>query len=335
MKRRPSFDDALTPRERDCLRLLGQGLSTADVATDLGIRKSTLEFHLAAARRKLSVSTTRQAVVALFTPKPATASTTCDSEWPLLDAAEPDRLAADAGSALAGAVGLNDGWNRLVRHVATFGAVETTIGVIAEPEGTFSIGGRLLRSTFLQPNVTDNLAEPPDMANNPIGSHFAHQQVGRLFDCEECFGPMSQNVNPVLRSIALAFLEQGRRYHYCQPGRDPVTTAPYVLFFSLDHTASTDIRKGRSNVPAALQAVSEVMWRMAQEHRWLAGYAGLTGAQTAALKLLARGFSMAEAAEHCGVSQRGFDKVLAAARTRLDARTNAQALFRAMVYRAF
>jgi DNA-binding CsgD family transcriptional regulator len=47
--------DPLTPRERDVLRLIGQGLSSAAVATVLGLSKRTVDFHLDNAYDKFGV----------------------------------------------------------------------------------------------------------------------------------------------------------------------------------------------------------------------------------------------------------------------------------------
>jgi len=44
---------SLTPRERDCLRLLRKGLLTPQVASTLGISVARLNKHLASARQNL------------------------------------------------------------------------------------------------------------------------------------------------------------------------------------------------------------------------------------------------------------------------------------------
>ena len=61
--------------------------------------------------------------------------------------------------------------------------------------------------------------------------------------------------------------------------------------------------------------------------------ARLTRRQTDVLNFAARGFTVAEAAEHMWVSLRSAEKTLAAARKQLGARTTAAAIYRAMVYR--
>lgn len=53
---------ALTARERDCLRLAAQGMTTLTIASRLKIAESTVAFHLGAAERKLGVRTRSHAI---------------------------------------------------------------------------------------------------------------------------------------------------------------------------------------------------------------------------------------------------------------------------------
>lgn len=53
----------LTPRERQVLALVEQGLSAAHIAEHLGVAPRTVVQHLAAARRKYGVPTSAQAAV--------------------------------------------------------------------------------------------------------------------------------------------------------------------------------------------------------------------------------------------------------------------------------
>ncbi|SIT54693.1 Transcriptional regulator [Mesorhizobium prunaredense] len=52
----------LTPREYECLQWTAQGKSDWEIGCILGITQRTAAFHLANARRKLGVTTTRQAI---------------------------------------------------------------------------------------------------------------------------------------------------------------------------------------------------------------------------------------------------------------------------------
>ena len=55
-------DRTLTPRERDCLALVAEGLRAAELAHRLGVSEATVEFHLTNARRKLGARTRDHAV---------------------------------------------------------------------------------------------------------------------------------------------------------------------------------------------------------------------------------------------------------------------------------
>jgi DNA-binding NarL/FixJ family response regulator len=54
--------EPLTPRERDVLELLGQGLSNRQIAERLGISEHTAKFHVASVSGKLGASSRTEAV---------------------------------------------------------------------------------------------------------------------------------------------------------------------------------------------------------------------------------------------------------------------------------
>lgn len=56
---------SLTPREYECLRWAARGKSAWEIGCILGITRRTADFHLGNARRKLGVTTTRQAIACL------------------------------------------------------------------------------------------------------------------------------------------------------------------------------------------------------------------------------------------------------------------------------
>lgn len=53
---------ALTPRERETLRLLGRGLQNKEIAVRLGVRERTVKFHVAALMRKLGAGNRTEVV---------------------------------------------------------------------------------------------------------------------------------------------------------------------------------------------------------------------------------------------------------------------------------
>jgi two-component system, NarL family, nitrate/nitrite response regulator NarL len=54
--RRPSGDDTLTPRERDVLALIAEGLSSKDIGERLAMGVRTVETHRTSLRRKLDLA---------------------------------------------------------------------------------------------------------------------------------------------------------------------------------------------------------------------------------------------------------------------------------------
>lgn len=58
----PAHEVSLTPRERDVLALLVEGLSNKRVARDLGVSESTVKFHVGALYSKLGVQSRAGAV---------------------------------------------------------------------------------------------------------------------------------------------------------------------------------------------------------------------------------------------------------------------------------
>jgi DNA-binding NarL/FixJ family response regulator len=54
----------LTPRQLEVLRLLSEGRSTAEIATELGLRETTVRNYIANLLAALGVHTRLQAVIA-------------------------------------------------------------------------------------------------------------------------------------------------------------------------------------------------------------------------------------------------------------------------------
>jgi DNA-binding NarL/FixJ family response regulator len=60
---RPSPEPKLTPRQFETLRLLGDGLSTTEIATQLGVSDDTARNHVRAVLRALGAHSRLEAVV--------------------------------------------------------------------------------------------------------------------------------------------------------------------------------------------------------------------------------------------------------------------------------
>ena len=66
--------DSLTPRERQVLRLVGEGQSTKEIARELGISRATVRCHIQRTLTKLGVPTRLQAAVLIPPAAPIPAS---------------------------------------------------------------------------------------------------------------------------------------------------------------------------------------------------------------------------------------------------------------------
>lgn len=322
--------DDLTRRERDCLRLLALGLSAGEVATELGIRMATLNAHLAAVRRKLDVSTTRQAVAlsGIFFDPPAAHldfihdRVSCHPEM------------SSAAARLEGARTFCEGWQVLVQTVARYGIAHVSSGLIAEPAGYSTSGGRRLRTTFLPTDFPVDMGQVDEPAQDPLGKYFSRRTEGRIFDSAVFLGAEDNPMLASLRAIAEVYNSLNLRYIYCQPARDRVTNASFALIFSVDDNA---MGHGGQDILAhrvELEIISEMFWDIVQRKGWLKSASGLSPRQVEALQLQARGHTVGEAADRFGTSVRGYEKALAGARQALGARSTSHAVYKAMVYRA-
>jgi LuxR family quorum sensing-dependent transcriptional regulator len=59
-------DVRLTPRQLECLKWVGEGKSSVDIASILGIAPATVDGHIADACMRLGVRTRIQAIVEVY-----------------------------------------------------------------------------------------------------------------------------------------------------------------------------------------------------------------------------------------------------------------------------
>jgi DNA-binding CsgD family transcriptional regulator len=55
------YTTELTPRERECLELLAEGIPTKDIPARMHVSSNTVKSHIMHVREKLGVTTTREA----------------------------------------------------------------------------------------------------------------------------------------------------------------------------------------------------------------------------------------------------------------------------------
>ena len=86
---RPAVD-ALTARERDIVRLLGEGLNTSQIVEVLGISNSTVRSHIQAILSKLRVHSRLQAVALVAAAEQGrTGNGNANGDWGVLEAGWP------------------------------------------------------------------------------------------------------------------------------------------------------------------------------------------------------------------------------------------------------
>ena len=317
----------LTARERDCLRLLGRGLSTTEVAADLGIKKSTLESHLASARRKLGVTTTRQAVAATI----MSVSDVVDRQEQLDRVREVDH-ASDFLDVLESASTLDDAWAMLCRHVRSFGVGAVNFGLVADPLCNATRQNSYFRSSLPQ-EVVELYEGCGGVVTDPNIRRYATTSVPFLVTSRMLQSQFA-DMPPAVRALATSLLDQRMATSLCVPLRDEATGAVQGTAFVFEEREATMTDAAMRSIGRHLESASIQFATVIRSRRFLAASTGMHEREVESLRLLVRGFSTAQAADRLGVSLRGYEKMLAAVRSKLGARTNAQAVYRATVYRA-
>jgi DNA-binding CsgD family transcriptional regulator len=320
---------SLSPRERDCLRLLESGLENRQVASNLGISVSTLHKHLFSARRKLGVRRTTQAVL-LYAQ---TNTAPLQQERPTDGAHGETPALHDFAIALEQCHTFDEAWNALRDHADRLGVSTMACGVVAEPPGMLTNGARAIKRLWPDYITEMYYAMGGERADPTIPYVVTHTNSA-VMDTERILRTLGSDAPKPVLAFGEVLLDANFRFQLHQPFRDSVTGAPLMTMFRIDSHAINDFRRNGRRMREAFRLMSAAFWDCVQSRGLLSSVPNLSSRQVEALRLAARGFSLAETAEHMGVSVRLAEKTLAAARKRLGARTTAAALYRAMVYRA-
>jgi DNA-binding CsgD family transcriptional regulator len=313
----------LTPRERDCLRLLQYGFDTAHAAAGLGISPSTFNKHLASARRKLGVTRTMHALL-LLSQLDGRARTADGGDMAEID---------DFATAIEDCVSLDDTFAVLRSYAQKHGVTQITLGVSAEPPGQLTNGARAIAMSYPE-EMQRMYSDMGGALTDPTVPYTVTHTAGLLVDNERLIMAVAGDLPKAVMSMGDALLDNEMRFAFHQPERDAVTRAPMQTAFVIDPRAVGAYVRGDAPGRAILGGMSRVFWETVQRKCMLPGYSGLTQRQIEALTFAARGFGVTEIAEHMHVSRRSVEKILAGARERLGARTTAAAVYRALVYRA-
>lgn len=337
MRSRPNTQstslELLTRRERDCLRLLLTGLGTPQVAGKLGISLSTLNQHLASARRKLAVTRTAQALLLYQRGSEAIRDGEANALPIVGGVVHETPFACDLAAALQRCGTFNEACSVLRAHAQELGVTLTLCGIVAEPPGQLTNGARVL-DLSLPGDLSQQYAQMGGAGADPSVAYFVHNTRGALYDLGAVLMRNRDKLPKQVLLVGEALVDQKCRFMFHQPERDIATGAPLATTFMIAHQEVADFQRDARR-QEALHVMSRVFWDVVQNKRWLRPVAGLTNRQREVLTFAARGFTGPETAEHMGISHRSVEKLLAAARKQLGARTTVSAVYRAMVYRAF
>jgi DNA-binding CsgD family transcriptional regulator len=319
--------NSLSPRERDVLRLLQTGMLTREVASSLGISISTLNKHLASTRRKLGVKRTAHAL--LLDAEGRRISTQQQRDVDV----SPSPL-CDFASALDACRTFDEAWDVLRIHADRLGVATTSCGLAAEPPGMVTNGVRSIRLRWPD-QILEMFSTMGGVQADPTVAYGLRQTSSFMVDTERVLLAIRDKVPKHVLEFGEALLDTDIRLQIHQPGRDRLTQAPLMTTYNVPSHAINGFRRDAVRIRETLRVMATAFWDCVQSRRLMASsIAGLSRRQTEVLNFAARGFTVAEAAEHMRVSLSSAEKTLAAARKQLGAGTTAAAVYRAMVFRA-
>ena len=325
----PGANGALSRRERDCLTHLELGLSSSETAAALGVSRSTLNAHLASARQKLGARNTSQALLIFAKLRAGDRQSRirldCEASLTESQISLVDRL-SQCDSFI-------DAWLALHDYTAAFGIRAISFWIVADPCLVIDDGTGAMWSSLPEENLR-LYREMGGMTADPLGPQIVRATVPFNIDPER-FHRRLDGMPVSVRRMATAMVEAHMNRVMSVNYRDPATGAATGCVFTFDYVR--DYHEFERLVAATgeeLTRTTALFWDHVQRAKLLAEAPGLSRRQRETLVLLARGYSLTQAAGELHVSVRAAEKLAAAARSKLGARTSAQAVYRAMVYRA-
>lgn len=316
-----------TAREAECLRLLADGGTTRTAASRLGISPSTFAKHLAAARAKLGVHTTREA---LLLRERRDAPNEADTLAHMVGDAS---YLADLATDLQACGTFDAAWAVYLRHAARVGAVSVNFGLVAEPPGQVTNGARIL-GMALPDELLALYAAAGGASKDGMMRKAALDLRPLNLDSEVLSPDLRAAMSRPLRRFSDALLDHGMRYVLGTPMSDPATGAYFATVFMFERQKASDIRRYEARHFRINRGMSATFWASLQERRLLTSFVPLTAREREALLNAARGFPTHESAERMGISQRALEKLLTRARAAFGAPSTPAAIYRAIVYRA-
>jgi DNA-binding CsgD family transcriptional regulator len=203
--------------------------------------------------------------------------------------------------------------------------------VIADPAGLPVSGPVTTR--FSVPEFRDIYLAGGGPAVDPTPAHAAQSTNPIVVDPE--LAPELIRAAPKGgRRIAEYLLDNRINRQVCLPGRDSATGAPFAINLIYEHCSPGQLQRALAAQLPLVQRAKQIFWEFIQDAAFFCDEPGLTNRERQALLLIVRGCTLVETAERLGTSVRMAERLLAGARRKLGARNNAQAVYRAIVYRA-
>jgi len=298
---------------------------TPQVASSLGISVSTLNKHLDSVRRKLGVRRTAHALL-LFAEG-------CPIGTPQrLDVDDSQSMLCDFIGALQECRTFDEAWSVLQVYGNCLGLVFNACGVSAEPPGATN---RMQAIRRLWPEqIVDMYYAMGGEQADPTIAYSLRRSDSFVIDTECLLLSFREEAPKQVLKFGEALLDSDFRFQLHQPGRDCLTRASLLTTFNIPMHAMREFRRDAAQIRETLRLMANAFWDLVQSRHLASSTTRLSRRQTEVLKFAARGFTVAETAEHMGVSISSAEKTLAEARKQLGARTTAAAVYRALVYRA-
>ena len=322
----------LTERESTCAALLKLGKSTQEIADRLDVAPSTAEKHLVALRKKLSVSTTIEAVVSLYREETESTSRIPDAFGVVLPVSDP----TSNGSSATVAPGTSD----LVASLRDASTLEDMLLLVRDDlreEGVEALfysflpmaaasfrKGDLLQRHCASKTLLDALREDRGVSLTAIGTRlFAEPDRDVVIALDAPSDPgLSPAVEEACRRTGLST---------CIALGSPFGTGYVVLAaFTRDASGSATTVRLRRDLRDRLLLLQNVAYSFGA----LARSAGLTTRERDTLASVAAGHSMREIASMSSSSERAVGQLLSSAREKLRAATTAEAVAKAMALNA-
>ena len=247
---------SLSLRERDVLRLLQTGMLTPQVAASLGISVSTLNKHLASARRKLGVSRT---VHALLLDAEGCSIRTERKQ----DVGLSSSPLCDLADALAACRTFDEAWMSCELMRDRLGVTTTSCGLVAEPPGLITNGVRSIRLRWPE-QILEMFWAMGGVQADPTIAYGVRQTTSFVVDTERVLLTLGKEVPRQALEFGEALLDTDFRFAVHQPGRDSLTRAPLMTTFNIPPHAINDFRRDAVRIRETLRAMAGAFWGFVQ-----------------------------------------------------------------------